>query len=72
MQFVCERNTAPSFPTVAIDSGAFTSGNSISMPADPQAHRPSRGSLGWLPAVLRVPPLGPVNVKARIKQAPDF
>ncbi|KAJ7863898.1 hypothetical protein B0H13DRAFT_1899420 [Mycena leptocephala] len=64
MQFVCERDAAPSFPTVAIDSGAFTSGKAISMPADPQVHRPSRGSLGWLPAVLRVPPLGPINVKA--------
>ncbi|KAJ7933643.1 hypothetical protein B0H13DRAFT_2306458 [Mycena leptocephala] len=64
MQFVCERDAAPSFPTVAIDGGAFTSGNTISMPTDLQAHRPSRGSLGWLPTALHVPPLGPINVKA--------
>jgi hypothetical protein len=31
MQFVCERDAALSFPTVAIDSRAFTSGNAISM-----------------------------------------
>ncbi|KAJ7919601.1 hypothetical protein B0H13DRAFT_2268440, partial [Mycena leptocephala] len=63
MHFVCERDAAPSFPTVAIDGRAFTSGNAISMPADPQVHGPSRGSLGWLPVILRAP-LGPINVKA--------
>jgi hypothetical protein len=54
MQFVCERDAAPSFPTVTIDGRAFTSGNAFSMPADPQVHGPSRGSLGWLPVMLRM------------------
>ncbi|KAF8187332.1 hypothetical protein K438DRAFT_1972961 [Mycena galopus ATCC 62051] len=62
-QFVCERDAAPGFLTVAIGRGAFSSGNVISMPADPQVRGPSRGSLGWLPAMLRAP-LGPVNDKA--------
>ncbi|KAJ7861284.1 hypothetical protein B0H13DRAFT_2282500 [Mycena leptocephala] len=64
MQFDCERDAALGLPTVAIDGGAFQSGNATSMPADPQAHGPSRGSLGWLPAMLRVPPFGPIIVRA--------